>query len=131
MSGEQKTVVFADSLGTAIWEYIPANKKAWGYFSASGVTENNTSPFNVTYEHVFFSKIISEEENQKIISDLSEILKSVGAVDIKARVKIITPVAQQINASYTIPQVEQDNVDSLSTAIASVSKDLIDKLDKL
>jgi hypothetical protein len=128
MSGEEKTVVFDGSLGTAVWEYIPDNKKAWGYFSASGFTENNTSPFNVTYEHVFFSKKLSEEENIKIISDLSEILKSVGAVDIKANVKVITPVAQQINASYTIPQVEQNNVDSLSTAIASVSKDLINFL---
>ena len=67
MSGEQKTVVFDGSLGTAVWEYIPDNKKAWGYFSASGVTLNNTAPFNVTYEHVFFSKILSEEENKKVI----------------------------------------------------------------
>lgn len=128
MSGEQKTVVFAGSLGTAVWEHIPANKNAWGYFSASGVTENNTSPFNVTYEHVFFSKILSEEENQRIISDLTKRLESIGAIDIKARVKIITPVAQQANASYTIPQVEQANVDSLSTTIAIVSKELIDFL---
>lgn len=128
MSGEEKTVVFADSLGTAVWEYIPANKKAWGYFSASGVTENDKTPFNVTYEHVFFSRILSEEENKKIIADLADKLKSIGAIDIRVEIKIITPVAQQANASYTIPKVEQDNVDSLSTAIASVSKDLIDVL---
>ena len=129
MIGEEKTVVFAGSLGSAVWEYIPANKKAWGYFSASGLTENNTTPFNVTYEHVFFSNKLTDEENKKIITDLADILKSVGAIDIKADIKVITPIAQQINASYTIPNVEQNKVDSLSTTIASVSKDLIDKLD--
>jgi ribosomal protein S17E len=128
MSGEEKTVVFDGSLGTAVWEYIPDNKKAWGYFSASGVTENNTNPFDVTYVHVFFSKKLSDEENKKIISDLANVLKSVGAINIKADVKIITPVAQEINASYTIPNVPQDNVNSLSTTIASVSKGLINQL---
>ena len=128
MSGEEKTVVFDGSLGTAVWEYIPENKKAWGYFSASGVTKNDTTPFDVKYEHVFFSKILPDEENKKIISDLTKKLKSVGAIDIVVVVKIITPVAQQANASYTIPMVEQNKVDSLSTAIASVSKNLINDL---
>jgi hypothetical protein len=128
MSGEEKTVVFDGSLGTAVWEYIPENKKAWGYFSASGVTENNTTPFDIVYQHVFFSNTLSLEENEKIFNDLAQILISVGAVEVTANVQSLTPIAQQINVYYIIPKVEQDKVNALSTAIASVSKDLINKL---
>ena len=128
MSDEEKTVVFAGSLGTAVWEYIPDNKKAWGYFSASGVTENDKTPFDIVYQHAFFSKVLPEEESIKLTDDLAIILNSVGAIDIKADIELITTNAQQINVIYTIPKVEQDKVDKLSTAIASASKDLINRL---
>ena len=129
MSGEEKTVVFAGSLGSAVWEYIPENKKAWGYFSASGVAENNTTPFDVTYQHAFFSNTLSEEENNKITTDLGNILISLGALEVQSDVESLTSIAQQINVFYIIPNVPQDKVDKLSTDIALASKDLINKLD--
>lgn len=128
MSGEEKTVVFDGTLGTAVWEYIPENKKAWGYFSASGVAENNTTPFDIVYQHAFFSKVLSEEESIKLTDDLAKILNSVGAIDIQANIELITTLAQQINVVYIIPKVEQDKIDELSTAISLASKDLINKL---
>ena len=128
MTGEEKTVVFDGTLGTAVWEYIPENKKAWGYFSASGVSENNTTPFDIVYQHVFFSKLLSEEESIKITDDLAKILNSVGAIDIQANIELITPLAQQINVVYLIPKVEQDKVNGLSSVIALASKNLINEL---
>lgn len=128
MSGEQKTVVLDGTLGTALWEYIPENKKAWGYFSASGVTTNNITPFDIVYQHVFFSNTLSAEENTKITEDLVNILISIGAINIEVKIFSITPIAQQANAIYTIPNVPQNQVNALSTAIAQVSKDLINKL---
>jgi hypothetical protein len=128
MTTNPETVVFNSSLGTSSWKYSSENNKAWGYFSASGVTNNNINPFDLIYKHVFFSNKLSDTENKKIISDLSAILKSIGAINIHYSIDIVTSVAQQINISYTIPKVKQKNIDSLSTTIASVTMDLINNL---
>jgi hypothetical protein len=130
-SGISKTTVFDESLGNALWDYTSLNKAAWGNFSASGITSNNKDPFDLTYEHVFFSTKLSDEQNTKILDDLVSILKSIDATNIKADIINPSKITQQINASYSILQVPQDKVDSLSTTIASVCGGLIDKLASL
>lgn len=128
MSGTAKTTVYAESLGTATWDYSSENKDAWGNFSASGVSNNKLEPFDLKYIHVFFSKRLSDEQNSQIIENLASILKSINAIDISAKVVDVTSVAQQIEASYIIPQVAPEKVNSLSTTIANVCVGLIDKL---
>lgn len=131
MSGLSKTVVLAESLGNALWEYTSLNKEAWGNFSASGISENKTAPFDLTYEHVFFSAKLSEEQNAKILNNLVTILKSIDATNIKANIINPSSITQQINASYTIEKISPDKVDSLSSTIASVCEELINKLASL
>jgi hypothetical protein len=128
MSGLAKTTVYADSLGTATWEYSSKNNDAFGNFSASGVAKNKLEPFDLKYIHIFFSKKLSDKQNSQLIENLASTLKSINATDISAKVVNVTSVSQQIDASYTIPQVEPEKVDSLSTTIASVCEGLIEKL---
>lgn len=131
MSGPSKTVVFADSLGSALWEYTSLNKEAWGNFSASGISKNKTDPFDLTYEHVFFSTKLTEEQNKQVVDNLVSILKSINATNIKANIINPSNITQQINASYQISQISPDKVDSLSTTIAGVCEELINKLASL
>jgi hypothetical protein len=128
MSGVAKTTVYAESLGNALWEYSSINKEAWGNFSASGVTSNKLEPIDLKFIHVFFSKRLTNEQNNKIIENLASILKSIDAVDISAKVVDVTEVAQQIEASYSILQVPPEKVNSLTTTIANVCQGLIETL---
>jgi hypothetical protein len=118
------TVVFAPCLGSAEWSYLPICKQASGKFTVSSIAVNNTIPLNLDFDHFFKSSRLSVEENTKIIQNLSAILKSVGAINIKSAVHY-HPASQEIIVFYTILNVEQDKVDTLTTTIASVCEKLV------
>jgi len=83
---------------------------------------------NLVFEHQFVCSRKSEEENKKIVDDLAAILKSVGALDIKPYIVIVTPVLEHINVFYNILDVPVPEVDKLTSAIADACTDLIEKL---
>ena len=127
ISGLKSTIVFADCLGSAEWSYITDSKKASWIFGVNSIAVNNNVPLNLDFDHLFKSSRLSSEENSKIIKDLSNILVTVGAIDIESSIHY-HPVSQEIVVLYKINNVEQNKVNSLTTTIASVCEKLIDDL---
>lgn len=121
------TLVLADCLGSATWSYFPDSKRSAGLMTVNSVAVNNDLPLNLDFNHSFKSSPLSAEENAKIIKDLSDILVTVGAININSDVRN-NIASQEITVTYTILNVEQDKVDALTTTIASVCEKLVDDL---
>jgi hypothetical protein len=128
MVGQQVVHVFSPDTGSAEWSYITLNNKAEAGFTVSSVQLLGATKLNLHFEHIFFSPKKSDAENAEVIGNLASILKSVGAVNIKANVVKLTAVAQRIDASYDILDVPVSEVDKLTSTIAKVCKDLIEML---
>jgi hypothetical protein len=120
------TVVYAPCLGSAEWSYLPDNKQASGKFTVNSVAVNNTVPLNLDFDHFFKLSIMTTEENTKIIKELSDILVTVGAVNIDSYVHYHI-ASEEIIVFYTILNVEQDKVNALTTTIASVCEQFINR----
>ena len=122
--------VYEPALGTAQWRYIARNNAAFAEFTVSSVELLGTKKLDLHFEHTFFCPAKTDAENAKTVGELAAILKSIGAVNIKATVIKITIAAQNIVASYDVLQVPAKDVDKLTTTIAAVCKDLIEMLSK-
>jgi len=128
MDGLARTRVYAPFLGTAQWIYTTKDNTGQAYFNASSFQLLGQTNLNLVFEHQFVCSRKSEEENKKIVDDLAAILKSVGALDIKPYIVIVTPVLEHINVFYNILDVPVPEVDKLTSAIADACTDLIEKL---
>jgi hypothetical protein len=131
MSIPGNTVTYISSLGAADYTYYSTiNNNFFGktYFLVTSIALDKESNLNLNFEHEFFSKSLSEEENNKFINDLSEILGTVNATNITATIRQNTLLNQTILVSYQINDVEQSNVDTLTTAIATVCINAIDDI---
>lgn len=126
MSGQ--TTNYADCVGTADYYYRTTNNSAYAYFSVNSAAINNEVPLKLFFDHEFFSPYLTKEENDKFITDLVTILKSINAQNITAVVRQNTPVAQSILASYNIDNVEQSTVGELTTTIATVCDKAIEDI---
>lgn len=124
----QETVVFADCLGCSEWRYTPTNSQSSGYMRVSSTTLNNVSPLDLKFSHGFLSSKLTTEQNDKLAAALGDILKSIGAVEIKVNVYTLSPVLQEILVDYKINNVEQSKVDELTTTITVVCVKAIDDL---
>jgi len=128
LPGEQEVHNFAPDLGSSEWRYITVNNKAEASFLVSSIQLLGAENLNLNFNHSFISPKKSDDENAKFIEELDEILKSVGAIDIKADVIKNSPVAQNVYAIYEIPEVPISEVKTLCSTIAKVCKDKIEML---
>ena len=96
--------------------------------AVSSIALNDSEPLNLSFRHDFFSKSLTKEINDLVISDLTAVLNTVNAKNIKSEIKEDSPVTQSIYVNYVIDNVEQSKVDELTTTIASVCKNAIDDI---
>lgn len=128
MPGAGQVRLLNPSVGTAVWFYDATNKKAFTEMLVSSVELLGTKTLNLQFQHLFFSPKLSDEENKQVIAELAATLKSVGAININAQIYSTTPIVQEILASYEIPNVPVNGVDTLTTAISKVCIDLIEMI---
>ena len=128
MTDSEITVVFADCLGTATWEYLTENKSATSKFVVSSIAQNNSEPLNLSFKHEILSSKLTDEHNGVIIKALDTYLSSLNAVDVESVVSDYTPVTQVITSTFKINNVEQANVDTLTTSIANTFAPLAEQL---
>jgi len=108
---------------TSEWNFVALNKTAFATLTISSLQLLGTTQLH--FVHIFFSPKWGDEQNKKILAHLVSTLKSV-AVNIKANVNKVTPVAQIIDVSYdTDVPIE---VDKLTSSITEFSKNLIEIL---
>lgn len=121
---------FNPDLGACNWFYYSPKANSGAAFRVNSIALDNVEPLDLIFNHVFFSTLLSEEQNTIIVGDLAAILRSVGAVNITAQVVKLNIAAQQILASFEILKVPQAEVDALCTAIAGVCEQLANDLGK-
>jgi len=127
MSGLTETIVLADCLGSAIWSYLPSSKKAMGQFFVNTYAENNSVPLTLEINHIFKSSRFSQEENKLIVDGLALILYSIGAEQVTS-VTYYHYASQELWVFYIFKNIQQNNLDQLTSSIASVSEQVVDQM---
>ena len=129
VSTSEWVLVYEPCLGTAQWWYMGKDYKTAGAsFIVYSVAKNKQDPLTLTFNHTFFSLILTKAENDTFIKDITAVLKTINAKNITSRVVKNSSVVQTIYVDYKIEGVKQSNVDTLTSAIASVCSKAIEDI---